>query len=193
MTDENQDSGGAANYGFTRNVEVTKRSLRLCHDVLRNYAYYRATRRLIAVVPSDYARTVNGNFLEMVVLDWCKLFADIAGEHHWRRSFSQKKSVRAALARAARQTKEDFNIYTQSILFDRNKFVAHLDSPPDASPLTRNIPNLKICRRTTVLLGGALFDALGYTSENAGRAAMRRYYIAKYREGFTLALQAPRF
>ena len=57
----------------------------------RNLAYYRAWwgeehQRYLSLANDHpiFWRAVNNNFLDMCVLDWCKLFADKGGKHSWR-------------------------------------------------------------------------------------------------------------
>ena len=68
---------------------VRKLCLLCCHCV-RNIAYYR-----VGFVNEDgsgylkqrtqFGATVNGNMLDIAVLEWCKLFADRKARHHWKR------------------------------------------------------------------------------------------------------------
>jgi hypothetical protein len=53
---------------------------------------------------ASFWRQVNGNFFDMAVLDWCKLFGDQkqtplkrVGEHHWRRVVSDPEMFEARL------------------------------------------------------------------------------------------------
>jgi hypothetical protein len=51
----------------------------LCRSFAWNLAYYRtgwSKKYKHLLDASDFWRAVNGNFLDMCVLEWCKLFAD---------------------------------------------------------------------------------------------------------------------
>jgi hypothetical protein len=72
--------------------EILSRVQGLCRSFGRNIAYYRAgwatgIRHLFEGNPTsgNFWKTVNGNFLDMCVLDWCKLFGDRDGNYYWRR------------------------------------------------------------------------------------------------------------
>jgi hypothetical protein len=74
--------------------ERRRRVILLCCGFIRNLAFHRAG--LQDKVRDDLLNhhyrpegefwiQVHGNFLDACVLDWCKLFADLKGKHHWRR------------------------------------------------------------------------------------------------------------
>jgi hypothetical protein len=74
-----------------------RRVVLLCCAFARNVAYYRAgwadrAQPLLSELHphASFWRQVNGNFLDMAVLDWCKLFGDPKetprkrlAKHHW--------------------------------------------------------------------------------------------------------------
>lgn len=59
----------------------------LCTQFVRNLAYYRAgwKERQAAFPQTEMWATINSNFLDIAVLEWCKLFADQGARHHWRK------------------------------------------------------------------------------------------------------------
>lgn len=100
----------------------------VCHTIVRNVAYYRA------VLPSkgagnNFWRTVTLNFMNAAVLDWCKMFAEESGKHHWREIISSEHHVSffQDMMTSLGVTEEKFQEYVQSTKEYRNKFVAHLD------------------------------------------------------------------
>ncbi len=67
-----------------------RRVMILCCSCARNIAYYRVAwdeeYRHLLNLPNPYPnfwRAANNNFIDMCVLEWCKLFADMQGKHHW--------------------------------------------------------------------------------------------------------------
>jgi len=53
---------------------------------MRNLAYYRAGIGKIGAPLREshsFWRQANSNFIDICVLEWCKLFADRKGEHCW--------------------------------------------------------------------------------------------------------------
>jgi hypothetical protein len=80
-------------------TDYLRRVVLLCSHFMRNLAYYRTGQRfpdgwkakpLVPTAP--FWRTVNGNFIDVCVLEWCKLFgdkittrADRQNNHYWGR------------------------------------------------------------------------------------------------------------
>lgn len=64
----------------------TKRIGILCIHFTRNLAYYRTTQRLTGN-NHEFWNTINGNCIDMSVLEWCKIFADNRGRHNLQSSF----------------------------------------------------------------------------------------------------------
>lgn len=113
---------------------VRKLSLLCCHCV-RNIAYYRVgfigedgTGDLKH--PSEFGATVNGNMLDIAVLEWCKLFADGKARHHWKRfvrNDADQHQFLAGLLTTAGIGLNDWKRYLDEMRVYRDKFVAHLD------------------------------------------------------------------
>lgn len=67
--------------------EHVRRAAILCCHCLRNLAFYKAGWRdgeFIIKEPYQFWTNVNGNFMDICVLEWCKLFTDKKrGKHYW--------------------------------------------------------------------------------------------------------------
>jgi hypothetical protein len=89
-----------------------RRVVLLCTSFVRNVAFYRAAWSdeaqplLSERNPKDanFWRQVNGNFIDIAVLDWCKLFGNSKDtarkrleKHHWRRVVSDPEVFEAKL------------------------------------------------------------------------------------------------
>jgi hypothetical protein len=106
---------------------------------LRNAAYYRAWNAApIQRRREEFWRTVNGNFIDICVLDWCKLFGDLKAQHHWSKSVSNRDPFLAGLYIKTRLGDASFESYRIEVRTYRDKFVAHLDELNKA-----DIPNLQ--------------------------------------------------
>ncbi len=81
----------------------------------------------------------NGNFLDICVLEWCKLFGDTRGKHYWGKVVKDPKGFFAGLLKACRVTESDFADCIKEMRTYRDTFVAHLDLD-----LVMQIPKLKI-------------------------------------------------
>nr|WP_294566448.1 hypothetical protein [uncultured Rhodopila sp.] len=128
-----------------------RRIVLLCCAFARNVAYYRAgwadrAQPLLSELHphASFWRQVNGNFLDMAVLDWCKLFGDPKetpqkrlAKHHWRRVVSDPDAFEAGLLTQLGTDADGFAALIGKMRDYRDRFVAHLDNG-----LTMNIPEL---------------------------------------------------
>ena len=70
----------------------------LCLHFVRNAAYYRAFNALpVARRREQFWRTNNGNYIDICVLEWCKLFGDIKAQHHWSKLITDTNNFLAGL------------------------------------------------------------------------------------------------
>jgi hypothetical protein len=71
---------------------------RLSQSTLRNAAYYRGAASLGSFdISKQFAVAARNNCLDMAFLDWCKLFADKKGKHHWRKVLTDEASFMSGL------------------------------------------------------------------------------------------------
>ncbi len=103
----------------------------LCLYCIGNIACYRAgwNEKKQLRINEDFWTKVNGNFLDTATLDWCKLFCESDGKHHWSTIFSNKTTFRKGLFVALNLTEQEFKLGLQKIKDYRNKYLAHLDEP----------------------------------------------------------------
>lgn len=106
----------------------------LCCSFARNLAYYRAWwgedhgHFLSLTHPHrNFWLAVNGNFLDMCVLDWCKLFADKGGKHGWRKIVTDARQFEADLLAHLGLDAATFENEIETMRSYRDKFVAHQD------------------------------------------------------------------
>jgi hypothetical protein len=123
-----------------------RRVVLLCASFTRNLAYFRAGQEkdgqplLQERAPfASFWRQVNGNAIDVAVLDWCKLFADRTGEHHWAKVVKNKGAFETGLLRHLGVNATSFEDYVKELRGWRNKFVAHADAEkiaqlPDLAP-----------------------------------------------------------
>jgi hypothetical protein len=125
-----------------------RRVLILCSHFLRNLAFYRAGwRRRVAIRKTQFWVTANGNFLDHCVLEWCKLFADDRGKHHWRKVVTDQDNFIAGLLNSVRLTAVEFEAYADEMRRYRDKFIAHLDLDE-----VMYIPKLRLARQCVTYL-----------------------------------------
>ena len=117
--------------------ERIRRVAWLCIHFTRNLAFYRAIRDLeLGKKEGDFWITMEGNCLDIAVLEWCKLFGEKTGEHSWHKMARDRDSFRASLLSDLSIKQSEWDAAWSKIREYRNKFVAHLDSehmmhPPD--------------------------------------------------------------
>jgi hypothetical protein len=106
----------------------------LCCSFARNHAYYRAwwgeeRQRLLTLAHPhrNFWVAVNNNFLDMCVLDWCKLCADKRGKHYWGKIVTDPPKFEADLLRHLNLDAEAFEHEINTMRSYRDKFVAHQD------------------------------------------------------------------
>lgn len=95
---------------------------------VRNAAYYRAwNAALVARRREQFWRTLNGNFIDICMLEWCKLFGDLRARHHWSKSITDANAFLKGMYDHIGLNKADFEAYRLQVREYRDKFVAHLD------------------------------------------------------------------
>lgn len=125
-------------------TERRRRAALLCCSAAKNLAYYRAGqdehgKALLSEShpQASFWRQINANFLDIFVLDWCKLFADKKGQHHWSQVVFCPAKFEPALLQHISMDAPCFDANVNDIKHYRDKFVAHLDSER-----VMNIPNM---------------------------------------------------
>lgn len=76
---------------------------------------------------SQYWRTVHGNEVDILVLEWCKLFAERRGKYGWRKVVPNSETFEQGLLIHLESSRAQFKTYVDSMKYHRDKFVAHLD------------------------------------------------------------------
>ena len=106
-----------------------RRAAILCCHCLRNLAFYKAGwHRGAPKFKGQFWTNANGNFLDICVLEWCKLFGDKSGKHYWRKIISEPEAFFQGFLDKAGITESEFNDHIKEMRTYRDKFVAHLDS-----------------------------------------------------------------
>jgi hypothetical protein len=151
-------------------IKRLRRTLILCCHCLRNLAFYNAGPRNAAPRPKkQFWVNVGDNFLDIAVLEWCKLFADSRGKHFWRKTISDPAAFWDGLLQKLGQSEAQFDDFVNQMRTYRDKFVAHLDSEE-----VMHIPRLDVAINSVVYLydyllaheeeHGCFWDASGSAS-----------------------------
>lgn len=123
--------------------ERARRAALLCCHLTRNLAYYHAGwHQRGGAASSQFWLTVLGNFIDVSILEWVKLFGDNTGKHHWTHLVKDKASFQSRCLTFADITQDQWDAAWAEIKIYRDKFIAHLDSDD-----TMNIPHMDIPHR----------------------------------------------
>jgi len=127
-----------------------RRVVILCRNFAVNLAYYRVGRKTEHLhlqnykknVKANFWRAANANFIDICVLEWCKLFADPKGKHHWSKIVSDPGRFTEELMNSLGIEEARFQKEIEAMRQYRDKFLAHLDSDE-----VMNIPVLEIAKK----------------------------------------------
>lgn len=134
--------------------QKARRSGILCWHFLRNLAFYRSW--YLAGRPLDDEQfwiTANGNFLDIAVLEWCKLFVDSKGKHYFSKALEDPNQFKLDLLEHLRLAEAEFDYYIALLKSYRDKFIAHLDDDN-----IMHIPHLRIARRSVMFMYKRLLE-----------------------------------
>ncbi|MCF8079777.1 MAG: hypothetical protein K9K88_10890 [Desulfobacterales bacterium] len=106
-----------------------RRAALLCCHFTRNLAYYRAGRDGGKPIfpKNELWVTLNSNFLDISVLEWCKLFAESKAFHSFRKVTVSPDAFLPQLYSDFGATRQEWDSYLQKMREYRDKFIAHLD------------------------------------------------------------------
>ena len=119
-------------------IKRLRRVLILCVHCARNTIYYRqGWQQKKAVFRGSLVVTANSNFLDVAVLEWCKLFAEPRGKHHWTRVIHDRSAFEHRVLCDLSLTTDQFAAFIRDVRKYRDRFLAHLDDDE-----TMDIPRL---------------------------------------------------
>ncbi len=132
-----------------------RRVVILCSNFTRNLAYHRAGKQHSALLlpthpHADFWLQANANFLDICVIEWCKLFADQGGEHYWQNVVGDKIAFKEGLLAHTQIMDVAFDDLIKEIRAYRDKFVAHLDSGLEFRPPTTMRRSYTITRKSSL-------------------------------------------
>ncbi|MFZ1037522.1 MAG: hypothetical protein ACLPSL_04545 [Smithella sp.] len=150
--------------------KLLRRVFILCCHCLRNLAFYRAGwSNGELILHNDFWITVNGNFMDICVLEWCKLFADPRGKHYWKKVISNLSVFSQGLLQELGISEQELCAYINEVRDYRDKFVAHLDQDEVMTP-----PVLEVIKNSTSCLYDFLLnheDEGGYFTNAPAKSA----------------------
>jgi hypothetical protein len=160
---------------LTRHERLRRVALVCCH-FMRNLAYYRVSHPGEPRSPNrDFWVTVDGNFLDQCVLEWCKLLGDERAQHHWTKIVSDKRKFEPELLAHLNMDAAAFQAYRHEMREYRDKFVAHLDELR-----VMQVPRLDNARASVEFYHAYIGDNEAQTGDLSGlpatAAQLRQYF-----------------
>lgn len=112
----------------------------------RNVQMLRAFDELYQRRDQNFWIIINGNFLDVAVLEWCKLFGSDNQDHqpaHWKNVVptADHTAFRSELLLKLGTTGDDWRRYRDGLVNYRNRQAAHLDWRPPRPP---NFPHFEM-------------------------------------------------
>ncbi len=134
--------------------ERIRRAGLICIHCARNIAYYRAGWKDGALIKrTEYGATVNSNFIDLGLIEWCKIFGNHEEKHHWKNIISNKILFREDMLKNIKIDQKALKAHWKKVLTYRNKFLAHLDSNE-----IMHIPTLDITLKTVFFYYSYLYQ-----------------------------------
>lgn len=145
-----------------------RRTFQLTNFCIANIAAYRVNwkkvnGKSVPKIENDFWIRSNGAFFDMTVIEWCKLFADRDGKHHWSMTFQNKNEWLEKLLQAMQMDFESYEVELLKVKKYRDKYAAHLDNPIEMNyPFTEFMlesacflyDEFRKCEQTKIHLGG---------------------------------------
>ncbi len=177
-----------------------RRVQRLCWHFARNLAYYRAARGedgKLTTPETNFWRVINSDFVDVAVLEWCKLLGDkpswlmnskpkSPSRHGWEYITGivldeNPALFRDALLKHLGMNEDEFEKHRTQVRVFRDKFVAHLDDEN-----TMHIPQFDVPLKALVFL----FNYVTSWAEKNGLNILGSGIEAAYEACLTEAKQA---
>ena len=172
--------------------ERLRRVVILCASFARNVAYFRAGQSQTGAAARSRSHAFSGfwtpasaNFLDISVLEWCKLLGDEKDKHFWRNVVTDPAAFEASLLANLGMTASDFEGLAKKMRRYRDKFVAHLDS--DAK---MDIPPLAAALAANSFYHGHIVKAEAAAGDLFGLADTSEKFARGYEQCFTEAQRA---
>lgn len=113
----------------------------LCCHFARNFAYYSVFRQSPHLGETGFWLTVHGNFIDICVLEWCKLFGNRNGIYHWQRTLTDPDRFRHELLNSHGIDEARLKRLWKEVKDYRDGFVAHSEEQ-ETTPHPKHEPSI---------------------------------------------------
>ena len=132
---------------MTRRQFIRRGAILCCHCI-RNIAFYLSGwHDTKPVFKGQFWVNANGNFLDISVLEWCKLFGEKRGKHRWGKLITNGEIFFNELLKSLGMNTEQWEAYIKEMRSYRDRFITHLDLEE-----RMQIPKLNIALKSTIFL-----------------------------------------
>ncbi len=109
-------------------------------SVVRNAACHCSLSKYTGSFQQNYWILIFNNFLDMAVLEWCKVFGSHGEPTHWKNLVDDHTSFRTGLLRRLELDEDKWEAYWKDMKEYRDYQIAHYKKPPNLT----NYPSLDI-------------------------------------------------
>ena len=136
-------------------------------------AFYSSWHKVgLPYIDQQFWVNANSNFLDIALLEWCKLYTDERGKHYFAKVVTDSAGFKMELLAELAITDISFNECAQQVRTYRDKFVAHLDEINEAQ-----IPELTIVKESTIFLYEYLIiQEAGHDTFHDAPKSSKRFY-----------------
>jgi hypothetical protein len=130
-------------------LQRQRRVARLCCHCIRNTAYHKAwSESGRPHNDKDFWVNATGNFIDVAVMEWCKLFAEWDGPYHYRKIVPIRKDFREAMLKRLAKSQTEWDEYVSDVKTYRDKYIAHWEEKPPQLI----VPVLDLARDSAIFL-----------------------------------------
>lgn len=122
---------------------ATNAALLCCHFA-RNFAYHSVFRKSPYLGKEGFWLTVQGNFIDVCVLEWCKLFGNRNGKYHWKNVLCDPDNFRRELLDTHGIDEAALKKLWNTVKDYRDDFVAHTEEQEMSVVPNMNLPYLLV-------------------------------------------------
>ena len=113
--------------------------------ITRNVAHHRSFNSFRDDFNQTYWILISNNFLDVAILEWCKVFGSRSDATHWTSNVLDEAAFRAGLFEKLKINKAEWEAYRERVKAYRDKVIAHYDSASATSDHPDFCLALKAC------------------------------------------------
>ena len=107
--------------------KVVDHAYRLVY-IAKNVAHHRSLNSFRDDFHQSYWILISSNFLDVAILEWCKVFGSKSDATHWTSNVPDDATFRTGLFEKLKVTEAEWSAYWECVKTYRDKVIAHYDS-----------------------------------------------------------------